>query len=406
MGESEAGIMKRRLDHSRAEMLRRLRVGNLRKLSRHRYGPTLPDDDAGREDLRELLLPISLSANADIKMPNAIEVWAPWMQLQEAIALIDDINRTPCRQRMPTAKLLGRRLGVTNAERERLKLWTIAACDMTREEAREWRKAKNRENKRRLRQLRGAKLQAASFSRQKPWLALGLSRASWYRQRETTSSAVRLLYTEDKPVSPQQALPPKKLPAMLPTPTQSKTPIKAEKPKRQRHAADAATAREIKGRSCLTEPKPMNPEPSEPTEPEPTAADGDDMTDTMQEQYLAEMITVLRRFLGNRATSSQWYKQMQIYGGSGWSKPSFKRRLKLLKHRGWIRIVGQADADLERTPMGSLFETTEIAPGAPQQPGSDAVPESAAMAMSGAADAAARAAMELLQRLNRGKPAA
>jgi hypothetical protein len=55
-------------------MLRRLRLGNLRKLFRHRYGPTLPDDDAGREDLRELLLPVSVSTNADIKMPKAIEV--------------------------------------------------------------------------------------------------------------------------------------------------------------------------------------------------------------------------------------------------------------------------------------------------------------------------------------------
>jgi hypothetical protein len=384
-------------------MLRRLRLGNLRKLFRHRYGPTLPDDDAGREDLRELLLPISVSANADIKMPNAIEVWAPWMQQQEAIALIDDINRTPYRQRMPTAKLLGRRLHVTNAERERLKLWTLAACDMSQEEAQEWRKAKNRESKRRMRELRGAKLQAASISRQKPWVREGISRSTWYQRRWTTSSAVRLLYTADKPVQPQQAPPPKKRPAMLLIPTQSKPPIKAEKPKRQRHAADAATAREINGRSCPTEPNPMNPEPTEPTEPEPTAVDGDDMSDTMQEQYLAEMITVLRRFLGNRATSSQWYKQMQIYGGSGWSKPSFKRRLKILKERKLVGIVGNPDADLERAPMGSMFETTELALEASQRLGSSKVRSAV---MSGAADAAVKAAMELLERLNRSKPAA
>ena len=138
-------------------MLRRLRLGNLRKLSRARYGPTLPDDDAGREDLRELLLPISVSANADIKMPNAIEVWAPWMGQDEAEQLINDINRTPRRQRMLTAKQLGKRQCVTNAQRERLKLWTIAPYDMTDEQMKEWRKAKDRERRRRLRQLRGAK---------------------------------------------------------------------------------------------------------------------------------------------------------------------------------------------------------------------------------------------------------
>ena len=149
--------MKRRSNHSHAEMMRRLRVGNLRKLFRHRYGPTLPDDDAGREDLRELLLPISTGPHANIKMPNAVETWAPWMKPGEAAPLIDYTNRTPRRQRMLTAKQLGKRQCVTNAQRERLKLWTIAPYDMTDEQMKEWRKAKDRERRRRLRQLRGAK---------------------------------------------------------------------------------------------------------------------------------------------------------------------------------------------------------------------------------------------------------
>src|SRR6516165_7407962 len=126
-------------------MLRRLRLGNLRKLSRHRCGPILPDDDAGREYLRELLLVISVGPNADVRMPKAIEVWAPWIGQQEAIELIDDINRTPIWQRKPDGKVLGERLRVINAHRERLKLWTIAACDMTQEEVQEWRKAKHKE---------------------------------------------------------------------------------------------------------------------------------------------------------------------------------------------------------------------------------------------------------------------
>jgi hypothetical protein len=201
-------------DHNRSEMMRRLRLGNLRKLFRYRYGPTLPDDDAGREDLRELLLPISVSANANTKMPNAIEVWAPWMQQQEAIALIDDINRTPRRQRMPTARLLGKRLRVTNAERERLKLWTIAASDLTAQQVLAWRRAKAKARMRRLRHLHGrkprAKYEATSANRTKPWLAAGISRATWYRQRETSLCAVRLRSAANTLVSPQQAQPPKK----------------------------------------------------------------------------------------------------------------------------------------------------------------------------------------------------
>jgi hypothetical protein len=128
------------------------------------------------------------------------------------------------------------------------------------------------------------------------------------------------------------------------------------------------------------------------------------MSNIKQEQDLVEMLTVLRTYLGNRATSSQWCKQMQFYGGQGWSKPAFKRRLKTVKHRKWVGIVGKPDAGLERAKEGSYFEATLLAPGASGQLGSDAVPESAVV--NGAADDAAKMAMELLQRLNRGKPAA
>jgi len=166
------------------------------------------------------------------------------------------------------------------------------------------------------------------------------------------------------------------------------------------------------------EPEPASPEPSPhvatPTAsaPEPSigrnqegvapAVDGDDMSDNKQEQDLISMIEVLRQFLGNRTTSTAWYRHMQDFGGAGWSKPSFKRRLKTLKHRKWISIIGQPDADLERAPEGSLFEATAIAPGASGQQGSDRDHESAA-AMNGAADAAAKAAMEILGRLSKGK---
>lgn len=57
------------------------------------------------------------------------------------------------------------------------------------------RKAANRESHERRRRLAGARPQAASRSRTKPWKTEGISRASWYRrgasalQAETTSSA-------------------------------------------------------------------------------------------------------------------------------------------------------------------------------------------------------------------------
>jgi hypothetical protein len=193
----------------RQEIIRRLRLGNLRTLFRHRWGPLLPDDDAGREDLRELLLPISVGPNASIKMRRAIEVWAPWMADDEATQLIDDVNRTPIWHRKPTAGTMGQRLRVSNAERERLRLWTIAAYDMTPEQAAEHRRAKERARKRRYRQLHGGNPRASSFSRTTPWLALGISRRTWYYRTKncncTNTSGLKLVTAEDEICAIEQA---------------------------------------------------------------------------------------------------------------------------------------------------------------------------------------------------------
>jgi hypothetical protein len=186
-------------------MIRRLRLANLRKLLRDRNGPILPDDDAGREYLLELLLPISIGPYADIKMPNAIEVWAPWMQKGEATQLIDHINRMPIWERKPTATTLGQRLALTNPDRERLKLWTIAPSDMGERGMAWWRKHKDKQRKHRLRQLNGAKSQGTSISKSKPWLELGIKRSTWYSQyRWTTSSEVKLISSKDKTVQAER----------------------------------------------------------------------------------------------------------------------------------------------------------------------------------------------------------
>lgn len=170
------------------ECLRRLRVGNIRSLLRYRYGPTLPDDDAGREDLRELLLAISIApANANSKMKNAIEVHAPWMSETEAASLIEDINRTPEFQRWRTASDLGQRMQLTNHDRERLRLWTIQPVDMSAEQMAEHRRYKKMMRERNRRRKRGRQPReeylAGSLSRQEPWKAEGISRRTWQRRR-------------------------------------------------------------------------------------------------------------------------------------------------------------------------------------------------------------------------------
>jgi hypothetical protein len=170
---------------SKSEMIRRRRLANLRKLLRDRNGPILPDDDAGREYLVELLLPISVGPHPDLKMPHTIEVWAPWMRQNEAVELIDRINQMPIWERKPNAKVLGERLNLSNPDRERLKLWTIAPCDMGDEGMAWWRKHKKRERARRLRRSRGQLTRADYLAshrtaKEQPWTALGVSRRTYY----------------------------------------------------------------------------------------------------------------------------------------------------------------------------------------------------------------------------------
>jgi hypothetical protein len=200
------------------ETIRRLRLRDMRNYLRCRYGHTLPDDDAGREDLRELLYPISVGPNAAIKMPKAIEIWATWMNTKEAAELIDDINRMSIWLRKPSARELGKRLRVTNQMRQQWRLWTVAPYDMTDEGLAEQRRANDRERKRRSRerqrqqrgqQTRAQWLAAHSVSRDKPWLVLGIGRASYYRKLakdkvRQVASAMKLKQHRTQPVSPSK----------------------------------------------------------------------------------------------------------------------------------------------------------------------------------------------------------
>lgn len=145
---------------SKAEIMRRLRLGDLQKVLRNHYGHTLPDDDAGREDLFELLLIASLGPEGERKMANAIEVSAPWMGADEASQLTDQINRIPTYLRKRTARELGNRLRVTNHEREILKLKTIKPFDITDKQLTEHRKARDRARKQRMRHRQRARSRA------------------------------------------------------------------------------------------------------------------------------------------------------------------------------------------------------------------------------------------------------
>jgi len=133
---------------------------------------------------------------------------------------------------------------------------------------------------------------------------------------------------------------------------------------------------------------------------------GDDMDDNRQEQHLASMIHVLRSFLGNKATSSQWQKEMEIHGK--WSKSSFDRRMRIVKARGWVGIVGDAKAAMERVSEGALFCVTDLYDASRTQASDQRQATGSVQGedwvVTDRADGAASAARELLERLRKGKP--
>jgi len=187
------------MSRPREETIRRLRLGDLQKVLRWRYGPTLPDDDAGRDDLRLLLQTISIGQGDWTKLKNAIEVWAPWMNAAEALQLIDEVNRTPDYLRKPKARPLGEKLGLLNSERIRLGLRTIAPIDMTDEQLEEQRRNRKRAREQHRRRAKGITPRdvylANSLTKLKPWRAAGISRATWFRRRETGLRPIKLTNT-------------------------------------------------------------------------------------------------------------------------------------------------------------------------------------------------------------------
>ena len=180
------------------ETIRRLRYGALIKLFRDRWGHVLPDDDAGRGDLWLLLQNVSLApADPDKKMRHVIELWSPWLPEDEAKERIEFLKLLTTYERAPTARDLGERLRLTNAERQRLKLWPFKPIDATDEELATQCRARRNERRRAKRGRPRAEYLASCLSFTKPWVAEGVSRRTWFRRRGT--SPVTTIVTKVEP---------------------------------------------------------------------------------------------------------------------------------------------------------------------------------------------------------------
>jgi hypothetical protein len=160
-----------------------LRIAELRRLFQARYGDELPDDDAGRADARLMAQHLARRpGDQRRRIVSWCETWAPWMPADELEQLIADVIDKPRKWRADT---LAAKLNLTDAERRKHRITTIGAVDRTKAERLADRKQRKREAARARRQARGAKprkqYESTSATATKPWLALGISRATWYR---------------------------------------------------------------------------------------------------------------------------------------------------------------------------------------------------------------------------------
>jgi hypothetical protein len=168
---------------------RRLTARQITRVLRYHYGPTLPDDDAGRDDLALMLGYLSHMPHGTTKAENFIDLWAPWCALEERQLALRDATLSPSPRL--TADQLAARLGVSMVLRNKLALTVIGAIDCDKESRSARRKARklarDKERQQQRRRAKGAKLraeyEARALSRTKPWVAEGISRRTWERRR-------------------------------------------------------------------------------------------------------------------------------------------------------------------------------------------------------------------------------
>jgi hypothetical protein len=166
------------------------RIGDLNKLFARRYGGNresyvFPDDDAGLEDLKILVHHYAL--NNPLAMSRVAKLRAPWLDQAATTRLLEQIDSFPQKWRADT---LGRKLNLTGAEWRTLRLRTIAPVDMTRQQRVAFSQAIARQRRQARRRAQGKKPRAEylakSVRQTKPWVALKVSRRTWYRRGKPT----------------------------------------------------------------------------------------------------------------------------------------------------------------------------------------------------------------------------
>lgn len=152
---------------------------------RHVFGASLPDDDYGRDVLRELLNQLALRGASSDEMRDTALHFLPELDDDDSLAiLIKEIGKGRKRR----ADHVARALGVTYQMRTFLDLRSIGACDIPKKERDAIQRQKEAADRRWQREQAGAKPQAQSAAQLRPWLEWGISKATYYRRKQKAAA--------------------------------------------------------------------------------------------------------------------------------------------------------------------------------------------------------------------------
>jgi hypothetical protein len=113
--------------HRRSTGIEALRVKELRRVFKHRYSGMLPDDDAGRDDVRLMFDHLAFCRNASFLMEDFAAQWAPWLSSSERDSMMADAADNG---RLPSADAVAHRLQMDFAMRTALDLRSIGSVDV------------------------------------------------------------------------------------------------------------------------------------------------------------------------------------------------------------------------------------------------------------------------------------
>jgi hypothetical protein len=174
-----------------------------------KHGPAMPEGDDAASEHFVVLLHLIANLGDPSAMWAAKARWRPWMDEEAFTDILDQIERKPRRWR---ADSLAREIGLDYATRARLGITSIGASDFSKAKRVALRTAKDIKRKRVGRAAAGAKPHALSAARLKPWLALGISKATYDRrrklEREANSATAAFLFHAAETASPVQGASP------------------------------------------------------------------------------------------------------------------------------------------------------------------------------------------------------